>query len=69
MTKEEALKTISDKTAQAKALIAECESIAKINKVVFAFKLAYGMGGTFCEGDEYEGTEGEWGWQASSNSC
>lgn len=67
--REKALKSISVKTAAAMALIKECEQIAQANDVHFSFDVAYGMGGTFCQGSEYDHTEDEWGWQASSQSC
>ncbi len=47
MTKQEATKAISEKTAQAMKLIREAEQIANESGEGFRFSVAYGMGGSY----------------------
>lgn len=59
MTKEQANNLLSEKLSQAQALISECETLADQYELDFSVDLAYGMGGTYEEGE----------WHPSSQSC
>lgn len=47
MSKQDAYREISQKLAQAKSIIRECEKIADETGESFSWSLGYGMGGTY----------------------
>ena len=77
MTQQEANELIATKMNQVSALIRECEAIAYENDVSFSMDVAYGMGGWYNptpkegseEWTESSSSNGDYGWQSSSQSC
>lgn len=77
--KKKAAEEIAEKTDQAMKLIRECEEIAKKHNLSFSFQVAYGMGGTFNAGADWDSSGCEWEnsgctnyepeWSASSHEC
>lgn len=66
---------ISKLVNEAKKLIRKAEKLATENRVDFSFSIAYGMGGYFDGGEDYDPEDydedyvHETGWRASSQSC
>lgn len=59
LTKTEAAEVLANKVAEINTLISECEALADAHDLSFSLDPAYGMGGTYRDGE----------WNASSQSC
>jgi hypothetical protein len=75
---KEASKLIAAQLKIAEAAVEEAEAIADATGICFSLNIGgYGMGGWYepapvkpeGAGDDWEASDGEYGWQASSQSC
>ncbi len=75
MTKEQAVKELAEKVAEAYAALDAAKVIANEHGLEFSFSPAYGMGGYYTGKDEHwdgsddDDWESSYGWSPSSQSC